>query len=150
MSIVAAIVLMALAVSQFGIREVIERRGSTIDCYETALWARDNVEGGQWAMFDAGFIGLFSEHPTMTLNGLATDRNSMELLRGNRFDEVIKNSDIDYLVLYVEKSTEAWIPPEAVIYAHHATPRTQPNLRLFILDVKNPDVPVQRLLLNAR
>jgi hypothetical protein len=148
--VIGTIALMAVAVAFIGATEMTQRDGSTIDRYETALWAKENIDGGKWAMFDAGFIGLFSEHPTMTLNGLATDHESMELLRDNRYAEVISEHEIDYLVLYVEDVTEIWIPQSAVVYRHHSTPRTQPSLRLFVLDMNNSEVPTQRLLENAR
>ncbi len=90
--------------------------------HHTALWVRDNVPSDKlFAMHDSGIFAYFSERDVIPLNGLITDRDTMEMLRRGRYREVIDKFNVDFVVRLLNADLE--IPREIILYQSKTLPR---------------------------
>ena len=104
--------------------------------YDTAAWASHNLPHDKlFAMYDSGVFAFFSNHDVIPLNGLITDRKTMEKLRSRRTGEVMRDFDVDYYVRYVDETIA--LPPHIVVYQSEKVPNgIFRNNKLTILNFK--------------
>ncbi len=88
---------------------------SQLTAYRTAIWVRDNIpEDKLLAMHDSGILAYFSERDVIPLNGLITDRPTMEKLRRGQYLEVLDQFSVDYYVRLMDENTG--VPEQILVY----------------------------------
>lgn len=89
--------------------------------YDSAIWVSQNIPNEKlFAMYDSGTLSYFSTRDVIPLNGLITDRETMEKLLDGKYFEVMNQFDVDYLVTYVDKKVS--LPPHLIIYQSQTFP----------------------------
>lgn len=97
------------------IEDATSNRISNLIEYRTAIWVRDNIpEDKLLAMHDSGVLAYFSERDVIPLNGLITDRPTMEKLRRGRYREVLDQFGVDYYVRLMDGHTD--VPDRILVY----------------------------------
>jgi len=90
--------------------------------YDCAAWAKENIQSGKlFAMVDSGIFAFFSNFDVIPLNGLITDRPTMEKIHRGEYLRVMTEFEIDYLVNYI-KDDHA-IPGHITLYRSEVIPR---------------------------
>jgi len=71
----------------------------TVESYSAAQWTKANTEKSDvMAMKDAGHFGFFSERNVINLDGLVNNFEYQEILKSNKLNEYLRNSNVKYLV----------------------------------------------------
>jgi hypothetical protein len=107
---------------------------SRLITYRTAIWVRDNIPKDKLlAMHDSGVLAYFSEHDVIPLNGLITDRPTMEKLRRGQYREVLDQFGVDYYVRLMDEDTAV---PEGILVYRSATSDLghDAGKQIFIID----------------
>lgn len=87
--------------------------------YETAVWARAHLEPRslRFGMIDPGIFRFVSEFNTVALNGLAGDRETMELANRGDTKGMIRRHNIDYIVSFIASDKVSEIPSKDAVFA---------------------------------
>lgn len=73
----------------------------SVEVYRAAVWARAHFaveKSPRFGMCDSGIFRFVSGYETVSLNGLAGDRELLELVRKEDWAGIVKKYNIDYLV----------------------------------------------------
>jgi hypothetical protein len=130
-------------------RDAARLRDANLVAYRAALWAEKHIAQDRlFAMVDSGVFAFFSGRDVLPLNGLITDRATMEKIRSGRTAEVLNDFSVDYVVDYV---AEGSVPPAAVVYESETVPDgTFAGKRLTILDLRLLPMEARRRLALAQ
>jgi hypothetical protein len=129
---VTAIVFMAGCV--YLVKDASANQYSNLIAYRTAIWVRDNTpEDTLLAMHDSGVLAYFSERDVIPLNGLITDRPTMEKLRRGEYREVLDQFSVDYYVRLMDQNTD--VPERILVYRSDTLDRgVYAGMQIFIMD----------------
>jgi hypothetical protein len=108
--------------------------------YNSATWAANNVAKGKlFAMTDSGVFAFFSNHDVVPMNGLITDRPTMEMIRREGFSNTMRHFEVDYFVNYVRDVVP--LPEHIVLYESPVIPNsTYKDHRVAIMNFRDfPD-----------
>lgn len=106
---------------------------------EAADWAREHLPPSSvYAMYDSGCFSYVSQRDTVSLNGLISDKQTMEESRAKRYNAIMDRLGVDYLVVYLLDKEIAAAPREAFLYQSpkkiERLSSPHGNRRLCILD----------------
>jgi len=90
-----------------------------LQAYRTAVWARGHVDsesGPRFGMVDSGIFRFVSGFKTLSLNGLAGDRQLLELVRQEALPEIINHYKLNYVTYFYPTEKIVGIPPNYVLY----------------------------------
>jgi len=110
---------------------------------ETGRWARENLPADTLVgMYDSGYFSYFSELATVSLNGLATDFDTMEQLSEGDLSGVIRRLGIDYYVVIRPGDGGARVPPGKLAYTSRTFPSSSnySGGNIFVIGPLNDDV----------
>lgn len=104
--------------------------------YETAIWAKDHMgpKDLRFGMIDSGVFRYVSGFKTLSLNGLAGDRDVLTLVKQENWKELIGRYDVRYVVQFVPEDDIAGIPSEHIKFRSDAFTFRKEQGRFLILD----------------
>src|SRR6185436_13354616 len=89
-----------------------------IHSYEVAIWARDNLKPNnpRFGMYDPGVFRFVSEFDTVALNGLAGDKETMDLALRLDYQAMIRRYQLDYIVEFIPEKSNSEFPAQYVAF----------------------------------
>ncbi len=122
-SVVVGFVILTTAGFAYLISDASSARTANSVTYETALWAKENrPTDSRLAMYDSGIVSYISGRDTLSVNGLATDFETMEALSSGGVWEVFEQFKIGYLVQIMPLSAIDHLPGDAVLFRSEPFP----------------------------
>jgi hypothetical protein len=92
-------------------------------------------------MVDSGIFSFFSNFDVIPLNGLITDRPTMEKIQRGEYMQVMTGFEVDYLINYIKADNK--IPEDIVLYRSEVISRgTYGGHRILIFNFKDHPVAV--------
>ena len=91
----------------------------SLETYRTAVWARNHIDASSELRFGMGDSGIFrfvSSFKTVSLNGLAGDRELLKLVRQGNWSGIIDRYEIDYIVTFHPTEEVSKIPSRYVVF----------------------------------
>jgi hypothetical protein len=93
----------------------IERKTMTWAKLEVAEYIRDNLpDNARLAMYDSGITSYFARRDFVGLNGVIGDYALADLIKANRYEDVVRNYGVQYLVVDIDPSIHDALPGREV------------------------------------